>query len=115
MILLTPEALAACYDYLRTQPPFEDWNLPDSEDIWFKVIKSRKVYGQAWLEPGRYEIHVSQSRVGSHLMLLTTMAHEMAHVFQHSACFQSKNHHDRAFWALADEICEIHQFDRMAF
>ena len=30
---LTPDLLAAAYDFLRATPPFKAWRLPESDDI----------------------------------------------------------------------------------
>jgi hypothetical protein len=118
MIRLTPETLAAAYDYLATMPPFDDWNLPDSSEIRFSVIRSRKVFGQVRFDVrGHYEMQISSYTVRRHISLLATVAHEQCHIFQHSACFMNlKNVHDRAFWMLADDVCKHNpDFDRAIF
>ena len=115
MIRLTPETLAAAYDYLATMPPFDEWNLPDSSDVRFQVIKSRAVFGQVRWNGTQYHMQISSRMCQRHMTLIATVAHEMAHIFQHSSCFMKRNVHDRAFWLLADEICSRHDFDRAVF
>ena len=113
---ITPEILAAAWDYICTTPPLCDWNLPASDDITFRVIKTRKVFGQISMRRKRYVIEVSESRCGRHDVILSTLCHEAAHLHTHSACFMNpRNVHDAAFWALADQICDVHEFDRKNF
>lgn len=116
MIRLTPETLAAAYDYICTMPPFEQWNLPDSSEVKFQVIKSRAVFGQVRWDGRQYHMQISSSMCRRHGTLIATVAHEAIHIHQHSACFMRKNVHDRAFWLLADEVCRHHpDFDRAVF
>jgi predicted metallopeptidase len=113
---LHPEMLAHAYDYLRSIVPFSGWNLPDSEDVVFRVIKNRRVYGQARLDGPKYVIEISEARVGRHEVLLSTMAHELVHINAHQSCFlNNRSHHDAAFNKLADQVCKIHDFDRKVF
>lgn len=115
-IPLTPETLAAAWDYICTTPPFSEWNLPHSEDICFRVIRTKRVYGQLSFHGKHYTIDVSEARCGRHESILSTLAHEAVHMFQHSSCFMNaRNYHDKAFWALADEVCSTHNFDRKLF
>ncbi len=116
MIRLTPETLAAAYDYLVSMPPFDEWNLPESGDVKFQVIRSRVVFGQVRWDGKQYHMQISSRMCQRHVMLLTTVAHEITHIHQHSACFMKKNVHDTAFWLLADEVCSHHpDFDRAVF
>jgi hypothetical protein len=116
MIRLTPETLAAAYDYLATMPPFDEWNLPDSGDIKFKVAKHKTTFGWTTIRGETYDISISGHCCRRHQTLISIMAHEMIHVHQASACFMKRNVHDAAFWLLADEVCQHHpDFDRAVF
>jgi len=47
--------------------------------------------------------------------LLETMAHEMIHLHMSQTCWNRRNPHDAAFSAYADQVCKIHEFDRLTF
>jgi len=90
--------------------------LPHSEEIAFRVIKTKKVYAQMSYKQRKYLIEVSEAKCGRHETLLSTLAHEAVHMFTHSACFMNRrNFHDKAFWLLADEVCAVNEFDRKLF
>ena len=109
-LCLTPEMLAAAYDYLQTTPPFCDWNLPDSEDVTFKVTRFPAKFGD-WSYNGRHIIRVSGKLVVTTNNLLQTLAHEMIHVHEdHNRC-SSRSEHSAAFREWATEVCEIHGWD----
>ncbi len=115
-IPLTTDTLRAAYDYLTTTPPFNRWNLPDADDIGFKVAKDPHLSGWHDVKKKRQIIAISSACVGHTSNLIGTMAHEMLHLHQeltgqatpgvgHNAAF----HHD------AEIICAIHGFDHKAF
>lgn len=116
---LTPEVLAAAYDYLASTSPFNRWNLPDSEDVKFRVIRSRKVFAQYVWEDGSHTIEVSSATIGHTLTLLETMAHELVHVHLRQTGMESRsgdaNTHNMAFRKLAAQVCATHGFDLKAF
>lgn len=110
---LSPELLAYAYDYLMCLPPFSKLNMPPSEDIKFRVIKSKKIFARYFMEGGTHHIDVSNKMVGSHMVLLSTLAHEAIHL--HLAEIDACDLHGPTFQALADKVCRIHQFDRLTF
>jgi hypothetical protein len=114
---LTKENLAACYDYLCTTQPFSEWNMPDSEDVKFRVVKSGDVRGWYLLEhDGSHTIAISSRCIGRTQSLVETMAHEMIHLHQGDVKMDSPGaQHNRAFWKLADIVCEAHGFDPKLF
>lgn len=116
---LTPETLSAAYDYLCTTLPFSRWNLPDSDDITFKVIRSRKVFAQYIWDNGKHTIEVSSGTVGHTLTLLESMGHEMVHLHLRLTGMESKsnnpNVHNLPFRKLAAQVCRVHGFDLKAF
>ena len=115
---LTPEVLAAAYDYLAACEPFNRWNLPDSDDITFRVVKSRKMFAQ-YVWDGTHTIEVSSGTVGHTMTLLESMGHEMVHVHLRQTGMESKssnpNVHNLPFRKLAAQVCRVHGFDLKAF
>lgn len=115
---LTPEVLAAAYDYLASTEPFCRWNLPDSDDITFRVVKSRKMFAQ-YVYDGTHTIEVSSGTVGHTATLMTTMAHELTHLHLRLTGMESKssnpNVHNLPFRKLAAQVCRVHGFDLKAF
>lgn len=118
---LSPETLAAAYEYLCTTPPFASWNLPDSDDITFRVVKSRKMFAQYVWEPDteRHTIEVSSGTVGHTATLMTTMAHELIHLHLRLTGMESRssnpNVHNMPFRKLAAQACKTHGWDLKAF
>lgn len=112
---LTVESLAAAYDYLCEFPPFSKWNMPPSEDVSFKVLKTKDRTAHYVKISKGHEIAMSSAYVGSHEMLLSSMAHEMLHLHCSQTCWNRRNPHDAAFQRFADRICKIHGFDRLLF
>jgi hypothetical protein len=113
---LTPEMLAASYDYLASTNPFDKWNLPISEEIKFRVYKRGDRYAHYHFKNGKHQISVSSILVGSHVTLLSTMAHEMLHLhMKANACLDMRCPHGSGFNKLADRVCKIHGFDRLIF
>ena len=78
---LTPEIIAAAYDYLRTTPPFSRWNLPESEDVEFKVSKRFSEFGRYQLVAGKHTISMSTKSIGQTETLLKYLSHEMVHLY----------------------------------
>jgi hypothetical protein len=110
---LTSELLAHAYDYLTCLPPFAKFNMPPSDDIKFRVIKSKKIFARYFIEGGVHHIDVSSKMVGSHIVLLSTLAHEAIHL--HLEEIGACDLHGPSFQALADKVCLIHGFDRLTF
>lgn len=114
MILpITAEMVEHIYSYLSCCPPFDEFSMPHVEDVKFKILKSRKVFAQYRFEGGKHYIDVSSKLVGSHMMLLSSVAHEMLHMHLNEvgAC----DEHGPNFQAFADVVCEVHGFDRLTF
>ena len=115
---LTPEVLAAAYDYLASTAPFNRWNLPDSDDITFRVVKSRKMFAQ-YVYDGTHTIEGSSGTVGHTATLLESMGHEMVHVHLRQTGMESRSHnpnvHNLPFRKLAARVCAVHGFDLKAF
>lgn len=110
---LTPEILAAGYDFLRTTPPFDRWNLPESEDVTFRVIKDAAVFGLHDVVNGKHRIAVSNRNVGHTDTLIAVVAHEMIHLHQDQCGLRRT--HGGAFTRWADQVCRRHGFDPRMF
>lgn len=113
---LHPEILAGAYDYLKTTPPFNRWNLPESEDVLFIVTRSKKVMGTHSTQNGRHVIEVSRFKVGYTGTLMALMAHEIIHLHQNAVGMETKGvEHNAAFDKLAKHVCKYHGFDPHEF
>jgi hypothetical protein len=112
---LTPELLAASYRLLHCSIPFLDWNLPEAEDIVFKVTKTRKWFAR-FVAPRTIE--VSKSSVGQLDTLIRNMGHEMIHLHLDELGYDKvggSGLHSARFRALALEACKAHGWDYCAF
>lgn len=115
---LTPEILAASYDFLVTTPPFNGWNLPLSEDVGFKVTRSRRWFARYRWDGHRHTIEVSSNSVGHSTTLLAKMSHELIHLHLEELGMDGRgteDTHSGAFRQLAEEVCRFHGFDPKAF
>lgn len=112
---LTPEILRTAYDFLTTTLPFNRWNLPDGEDVVFRVVRNPKVFADYLHSRGKHVIRVSGATVGHTETLLRTMAHEMIHLHEQQAGMATANQHTKAFWKLAARVCRYHGFDPKSF
>jgi hypothetical protein len=116
---MTPESLAAAYDYLKTTPPFSKWNLPDSEDVLFKVGKYRTDYASYRWDGKQHTISMSANAIGHTVTLFRYLAHEMIHLHLEETGMESrtggKDTHNAAFRKFAASVCRYHGFDVKAF
>lgn len=112
---LTTELLAHAYEYLCCIPPFSKWNMPPAEDVKFLIIRQKDRYAHYQWVNGVHHIAVSSKIVGRHESLLSTLSHEMIHLHCRSVGMCKDDPHGKAFQKLADRVCKIHEFDRLAF
>lgn len=116
---ITKEVLAAAYDYLAACEPFCRWNLPDSDDVSFSVVRSAREFAYYKWDGKRHTIAVSSRAVGHTMTLLNVMSHEILHLHLEATGMESKggdaNTHNMAFRKLAAEVCRVHGFDLKAF
>jgi hypothetical protein len=115
---LTPETVAAAYDYLLTCPPYSGWNLPDSDDVTFKVTKARDKFAQ-YIWDGGHTIEVSSASIGHTSTLIEKVGHEAIHLHLRQTGMESKssdpNVHNIPFRKCAALACRIHGWDLKAF
>jgi len=114
------EMIAAAYEYFRTTPPYSRWNLPDSEDVIFKVVKDPHL--EAWHNAkGRGKsrkqiVAVSEASVGHTISLMGAVAYEMLHLHQDITKQSTPGtEHNAAFKKDAAKICRVHGFDEKRF
>jgi hypothetical protein len=110
---LTPDMLAAGYDFLRATQPFAGWKLPHSDEVGFHVVADPHLYADFGFVDGIPLIRVSAARNGHAATLLATLAHEMIHLRQ--ALTGDRGHHNAAFRKMAARVCAVHGFDGKAF
>ena len=119
MLPLSEEMLEAAYEYLRTTPPFNKWNLPDGEDIRFHVVRARDCFAKYQRDGDLHHISVSISSVAHSDTLIEKMAHEMVHLHLELTGSESKSKspsiHNAAFRKYATRICQIHGWDPKGF
>lgn len=118
MLHLTRPLLRATYEYLRETKPFVDWNLPEGDDVAFRVMKNKKLLGlfQVWDDEPNLRIKISEYTVGHTVTLMATMAHEMVHLFMHlTEQDLYEPDHGPTFAALGKLVCDEHGFDPKLF
>lgn len=112
---LSPELLAAAYDFLRTTDPFKGWKLPKSGRVKFRVIKDPRRFADFGLENGVPTIRVSTARNGHTDTLLSTVAHESIHLHQYLKGLETKGEHNADFKRRAARVCGAHGYDPRTF
>lgn len=115
MVKITEDLLRAAYEVVCLTAPFHRWNLPDGEDVVFRVVKDRTCFGWYAFEGGKHVIAVSQSKNGHLDTILSTIAHEAIHLHQKVACMETSGSHNAAFKKLAKTVCEVHGWDPALF
>lgn len=112
----TSDALRAAYNYLNETPPFNKWNLPDGDDVDFKVARGRAYYGWHTFKKGKHTVAISRAMVPDTQTLLSVMAHEMIHVHEQEAkACRSDVQHTKAFMKWAAQVCKCHGFEIKGF
>jgi hypothetical protein len=121
---LTPDVLAAAYEYLRATLPFSRWGLPHGEDaarVRFRVTSAKVYQGQHQLCVNSidgqlcHDVRISSRWVKDTNGLLETMAHEMVHMRLDRIRRAGRAHHGPRFQKTADLVCRRHGFRRDVF
>lgn len=116
---LSADTLAAAYEYLKSTPPFFRWNLPEAEDVRFRVSRRSTEFGRYQKVDGRHTIAMSARSIGQTTTLFKYLAHEMLHLHLEATGMEAKgggmNTHNAAFRKFASEVCRVHGFDPKAF
>lgn len=115
---LTKERLRLCYALIAECPPFDGWNLPDSHDVKFTLIRSKTDRGwYKWHKKKKvHEIGISTACIGNLNSLCDVMAHEMIHLHERVVKTVSPHAmHNEIFISWARLVCKIHEFDFKLF
>jgi hypothetical protein len=113
---ITADLLRATYDMLNCCAPFDKFNLPDGEDVTFRVIKDKTLYGWYQQDGDQHVIAVSSAKCGHLFTVVMTMAHEMVHLIQRESGMDVKrSFHGPAFQKLATKVCDHLGFDPKMF
>lgn len=115
MLIFSSETLRSAYNYFNETPPFNKWNLPDGDDVEFKVTRERGTYGWHTFDGKKHVIAVSSASVSHTMTLLSTMAHEMVHVHERSNGACGVAGHGKAFKRWAAQVAKAHGFDPKGF
>lgn len=114
-ITFTRDTLRAAYNYLNETPPFNRWNLPDGDDVVFRVVRDPARFGWYLYDNKRHIIGLSSTLIGHTDTLMRIMAHEMVHVHERHSGACSPGHHGKTFQRFAAQVCKYHGFDPKAF
>lgn len=110
---LTPECIAAAYDYLTRTPPGNRWKLPASDELQIVVLTTRERMGH--VRDGKpIELAVSCKRVSHTSTLMATVAHEVCHLRAYARGAKGIGH-GREWQQAANQMCRAHGFDRHEF
>lgn len=102
---LTPENVRAAYKLLCVCEPFSKWNMPDADDVKFRVGKTRACYGwHVSQRDGPHTIMVSSGCVSHVSTLVEVMAHEMVHLYQAHHGLADRRSHGPAFKKLVARV-----------
>ena len=110
---LTPDMLAAAYDFLRTTEPFRRWRLPESDELGFYVVRDAGLSADFGMREGVPLIRVSEANNGHAVTLLASLAHEMIHLRQYLT--GDREQHGPRFRRTAARVCAVHGFDPKIF
>ena len=117
---LTPEVLAAAYEYLRATPPFKAWKLPHADEVEFSVTKHRDHEGGHTTycnKPNEHIIYVSSYYIKSTPDLMECLGHEMIHMRQDLTKTGGKVRakHNAEFNKLNARFCKLHGLETEVF
>jgi hypothetical protein len=93
--------------------------LPESEDVLFKVVRTRHKQGWYQWDGERHTITGSAGRISQTNTLMAFVAHEMIHLYLEKMGWESRkgsiDTHNAAFRKFALSVCKHHGFDHKAF
>lgn len=110
---LSAQDLVQAYEFLYCRPPFAKWELPSSEQVHFRVIRSRMQMGEYDVDP--HTIMVSCRTCENWLQVLETVAHEMVHMACELKDYPNHPEHDKHFKRLAKQVCTAFGWETESF
>lgn len=125
-LYVTPWMCRAAYEYFRTTLPYRRWNLPDAEQVVFKITNSAEIMGSVYYPVGKGHKIKPRMEISDHRnfctdILLRTIAHEMVHLRQFQLDGWRVAEHDKEyghgedFQKMAKLICRRHGFNLETF
>lgn len=114
MLTITPERLAAGYELLRASPPFCRWNLPKSDAVRFRVLRTRTKFGDYCPIPVD-TFRVSAGTVSQLEGMLIVLAHEIVHLRLKRMGAKNWDKHGEEFLKLSAAVCKVHGWDVKGF
>jgi hypothetical protein len=108
--LITADSVKATYILLKKLPPFNTWKLPSDKQIKFLVKDNFACMGELQVKP--YKITIGSNHHEHFVTLVTTIAHEMAHLKLYIDGVKSFHRHTQEFRKLTSQIGSIFGFDR---
>lgn len=108
--LITADSIRAVYVLLNKLPPFNTWGLPSDKHIKFAVKDKFSCMGELQVSP--YKITIGINHHEHFITLVTTMAHEMAHLKLHKDGVKGYHRHTKEFKDLTNQIGSVFGFDR---
>lgn len=114
MLDITPEQCAAVYDMLRTMPPFNTAKLPESDAIEWRCTHRQDIHGE-FVEYDPHIITISTAKTGHLSTLISTVAHEMVHLWQTIDNTRNKAQHNADWYSKSRKVCKSLGLDPKAF
>lgn len=114
----TPDTLRHVYNMLCSTSPFREWNMPDGDDVVFKVGRFRSHCAHYQWDGKQHTITASINAIGFTETLVRKMAHELIHLHLEELGMDRRgtaDTHNGAFRRLAAEVCKVHGFDLKVF
>ena len=114
---LTPQVLAAAYEYLRATAPFKSWRLPESDAVEFAVTRhrDRSADHTTYCRSLDHVLRVSAYYTKTSLGLLECVAHEMIHMRQTRNKTETRQEHNAAFARLNRAVARVHGWPAETF
>jgi hypothetical protein len=115
---ITPQMLAAAYDFLCTTPPFRGWSMPHSDLIEFRVTADATEHGHynRFAGTDHHWIAISSRSNGYTGTVIMFLAHEMIHLHQALKKLETRRAiHNADFHRKAKTVCAAHGWDLKLF
>ena len=115
---LTPTVLKQAYELLSATEPFNKWNLPEGDDVVFRVLRTKATAAQIKTERGKKPIIWISVGCNGHInTVLSSLAHEMIHLHEVRCKVRSRgrDQHSAAFRQWAKQVCDAHGYDLKIF